>query len=119
MKSNPHITVGTTSNGVAVTLTVDTTDAIVLNGAQVKDLIEELSRRRQERGKSYDKLDAALSPRQKDLRRVSGTPAEFARGIYQCVPGDISMDEARAALDRYIREWNAASSDDAARRPAQ
>jgi hypothetical protein len=53
-------------------------------------------------------LDAVLSPAQKKLRRKHGTPAQFAAAVYNCVPGDISMDEAKAAIEKYSREWSAA-----------
>lgn len=52
---------------------------------------------------------AKLSKAQKALAKRHGTPAEFAKACYECVPGDISMDEARAAIDKYNREWAEAS----------
>ena len=50
-------------------------------------------------------LGEVLSKKQLRLKLKHGTPAEFAVAIYKCVPGDISMDEARAAIDKYNREW--------------
>jgi len=54
-------------------------------------------------------LDAVLSPAQKKLRRKHGTPAQFASAVFGTVPGFCSMDEAKAAIDRYNAEWRAAS----------
>lgn len=34
-----------------------------------------------------------------------GTPPEFAIAVYKAVPSDISMDEARAAIDKYNAEF--------------
>lgn len=50
-------------------------------------------------------ITVALTDRQVELRREHGTPAEFASAVYGSVPGDISMDEARAAIEDYNREW--------------
>jgi hypothetical protein len=50
-----------------------------------------------------------LSAKQIRLKVKHGTPAEFARAVYECVPGDISMDEARAAIEKYNQEWLKAS----------
>jgi len=55
-------------------------------------------------GSKIQKL--SMTPRQRKLSRKHGTPAEFAISVYKCVPGDISMDQARAAVDKYCREWN-------------
>lgn len=51
------------------------------------------------------KREISLTPNQRKLAKKHGTPAEFAQAVYKCVPGDISMDEARAAVDKYNREW--------------
>ena len=48
---------------------------------------------------------AALSKRQMTLAKKHGTPAQFASACYDAVPGYISMDEARAAIEKYNREW--------------
>lgn len=48
---------------------------------------------------------SAMTPRQRILAKKHGTPPDFASSVYKCVPGDISMDEARAAIDKYNREW--------------
>jgi hypothetical protein len=42
---------------------------------------------------------------QRRLANKHGTPAEFAVAVYKCVPGDISMAEARAAVNEYNVEW--------------
>lgn len=49
--------------------------------------------------------EISFSPAQRKLAQKHGTPAEFAQAVYKCVPGDISMDEARAAVEKYNREW--------------
>lgn len=54
-------------------------------------------------------VKAGFTKKQAALVKKHGTPAEFAQAVYRCVPGDISMDEARAAVDKYNREWQAAS----------
>lgn len=53
---------------------------------------------------------SAFTPAQRKLAKKHGTPAEFAAGVYKCVPGDISMDEAREAISKYNREWQAAGA---------
>lgn len=50
----------------------------------------------------------AYTEKQKELRRKHGTPAEFAAKCYAAVPGECSMDEARAAVEKYNQEWEAA-----------
>lgn len=50
-----------------------------------------------------------LTATQKRLKAKHGTPAEFASAVYQAVPGDISMDEAAAAVRKYNQEWAAAA----------
>lgn len=55
------------------------------------------------------KLPLGLTKKQKALVKAYGTPAEFAAAVYKAVPGDISMDEARQAVDNYNREWAAAA----------
>jgi len=50
-------------------------------------------------------LKLVLTPGQKRLKAKYGTPAEFAVACYESVPGHISMDEARAAVEKYNREW--------------
>jgi len=47
----------------------------------------------------------SMTPAQRKLAKKHGTPAEFAAAVYKCVPGDISMYEARAAVEKYNREW--------------
>lgn len=51
-----------------------------------------------------------LSKEQQRLAKKHGTPATFARAVYETVPGWISMDEARAAIEKYNLEWAAASA---------
>ena len=52
--------------------------------------------------------EISLTPKQRKLAKKHGTPAEFAQSVYKTVPGYISMDEARDAVDKYNREWAAA-----------
>lgn len=54
------------------------------------------------------RIKAQLTSGQRRLMKKHGTPAEFAKAVYKCVPGDISMDEAKAAVERYGRDWEAA-----------
>lgn len=56
-----------------------------------------------------DALHHALSREQRRLRKKHGTPAEFATACYAACPGYISMDEARIAIEKYNRQWNAAA----------
>jgi uncharacterized protein YmfQ (DUF2313 family) len=53
-------------------------------------------------------MDMALTEGQKALAKKHGTPAQFAEACYAAVPGDISMDEAKAAIEKYQKEWDAA-----------
>lgn len=46
-----------------------------------------------------------LTAKQKELKEKHGTPAKFAAAVYEAVPGYISMDEAKAAVDKYNAEW--------------
>lgn len=62
------------------------------------------------------KLQISLTPKQRKLAKKHGTPAEFAQAVYKCVPGDISMDEARASVDKYCYEWRLAGMNAAERR---
>jgi hypothetical protein len=50
-------------------------------------------------------LQIPMTRKQKALAKKHGTPAEFAQACYACVPGDISIDEASAAVAKYNREW--------------
>lgn len=50
-----------------------------------------------------------FSDKQKILAARHGTPAEFAAAVYKAVPGYISMDEARRAIEGYSREWEEAA----------
>ena len=52
-----------------------------------------------------------ISNRQRLLMDRSGTPAGFAVAVYELVPGSISMEEARAAIDRYQQEWDDAADE--------
>ena len=42
-----------------------------------------------------------------EKQRAHGTPQEFRRAVIAAI-GEISVDEANAAIDRYEREWEAA-----------
>lgn len=53
-------------------------------------------------------LGETFSKKQLRLKLKHGTPADFARAVYECVPGDISMDEAAAAINKYNQEWQEA-----------
>jgi len=53
-------------------------------------------------------LISALTKGQRKLMEKHGTPAAFAVAVYQCVPGDISMEEARVAVNKYWKEWGEA-----------
>ena len=57
---------------------------------------------------NHRRVQQVFSPKQCKLAKKHGTPAEFAQAVYKAVPGDISMDEARAAVDKYNCEWAAA-----------
>jgi hypothetical protein len=43
-------------------------------------------------------------PTRAELKRNHGTPAEFARAVWNAV-GEISVAEAQAGIERYEREW--------------
>jgi soluble lytic murein transglycosylase-like protein len=43
-----------------------------------------------------------------ELTRRHGTPDKFAIAVYLAVPGVISVDEAKASVEKYRREWEAA-----------
>lgn len=58
-----------------------------------------------------DLITEGLSERQKALLARHGTPAGFAIACYELVPGTISMDEAKAAIEKYQAEWDAASDE--------
>lgn len=62
--------------------------------------------------KAMDDLVATgISDKQKTLMARHGTPAGFAMACYELVPGTISMDEAKAAIEKYQAEWDAASDE--------
>lgn len=48
--------------------------------------------------------DTPSTPGQLALKNRHGTPRAFARSVMACL-GEISLDEARAAIDRYNDEW--------------
>lgn len=49
-----------------------------------------------------------MTTKQAELAKDHGTPAQFAVATYQAVPGTISMDEAREAVEKYSYEWKLA-----------
>ena len=49
-----------------------------------------------------------LTAEQKKLKKAHGDPQKFALGVYQCVPGDISCDEADKAIENYTKKWQKA-----------
>lgn len=51
--------------------------------------------------------DLGLSLGQKKLYRKHGTPSQFAAACYECVPSMVSVVEARAAIEKYNRQWKA------------
>ena len=55
-----------------------------------------------------DLIMEGISERQKELIAKHGTPAGFAQSCYELVPGTISMDEAKTAIEKYQAEWDAA-----------
>jgi len=55
-----------------------------------------------------ERSHASLTKAQNDLAKKHGTPAEFATACYRAVPGEISMDEAAEAVQKYNREWSQA-----------
>lgn len=59
--------------------------------------------------KSRRRLLAGLTKAQRVLAKRHGTPAEFAKACYAAVPEFIGMDEAKAAITKYNREWSQAS----------
>lgn len=52
-------------------------------------------------------LKAGFTKKQAALIKKHGTPAEFAQAVY--ASADISLDEARAAVNKYNSEWQAAT----------
>lgn len=50
--------------------------------------------------------DEAKSSYQQVLRRMHGTPREFARAAVMTI-GEISVDEAKAAIAKYRKRWDA------------
>lgn len=54
---------------------------------------------------------AQLPVKQQELAKLHGTPAEFAVGVYKCVPAMCSMDEARSAVAAYEKEWAVAGGE--------
>ena len=54
-------------------------------------------------------LSSVFSKKQRRLAKKHGTPSEFASAVWQCVPGDISTDEAQAAISKYLKEWDDAA----------
>lgn len=49
-----------------------------------------------------------LTPEQRRLKRLHKTPDEFARDVMECL-GEISLEEANAAVAKYRKEWEAAA----------
>jgi hypothetical protein len=55
-------------------------------------------------------MTSALTPKQRELAKKHGTPAQFAVSVYKTVPEFCSMDEAHAAITKYSREWKLAGA---------
>ena len=53
-------------------------------------------------------IAAPMSSTQVRLLGKHGSPAAFAQACYKAVPDDISMEEARVAVEKYQREWDEA-----------
>jgi hypothetical protein len=49
-----------------------------------------------------------ITEKQKALLSKHGTPAGFAQSCYDLVPVTISVEEARAAVEKYQSEWDEA-----------
>lgn len=49
--------------------------------------------------------DRPLVREQEKMAQKSGTPAQFAGRVTQAI-GEISIDEARTAIQKYLKEWN-------------
>lgn len=49
-----------------------------------------------------------MTAKQAALKAKHGTPAQFARAVYRTI-GEVSADEAKAAIAKYNQEWRAAS----------
>jgi hypothetical protein len=49
--------------------------------------------------------DRPLVREQEKMAQKSGTPAQFADKVTQAI-GEISIDEARTAIRKYLKEWN-------------
>lgn len=58
--------------------------------------------------KPCSRCNTQMTTGQRILYKKHGTSAEFAKACYECVPSDISMDEARAAIEKYNAEWEVA-----------
>lgn len=48
------------------------------------------------------------TPAQVELAEKHGTPVEFGVAVWSACPGDISVDEALTACEKYQKEWDAA-----------
>lgn len=79
------------------------TDYISISGAPGQTLDDSSAMKRR-----FTTADLGLTDAQHELMRKHGTPGQFAAGCYECVPALISMDEAKAAIDKYNRDWGMA-----------
>lgn len=48
---------------------------------------------------------------QQALAKKHGTPADFAKAVYQAVPDHLSMDQASKAVEKYNQEWSEAGTE--------
>jgi len=69
---------------------------------------ETLGFSRQYVGRLVEKFQWRLTAKQRALMEKHGNPAEFAVSCYKAVPGMVSMEEARIAIDKYSQEWEEA-----------
>ncbi len=44
----------------------------------------------------------------REMKKEYGTPEEFEKACNEAVPGEISVDEANLAIEKYKKEWAAA-----------
>jgi hypothetical protein len=51
-------------------------------------------------------ITSGISKKQTELMQRHGTPSGFAIACYELVPGTISMDEAKVAVEKYQKEWD-------------
>lgn len=68
----------------------------------IRTMVRVAREKGQEWARSYP--DKPKTKKQRQLAKEKGTPAEFADKCLAAL-GEISWDEAQAAVDRYLKEW--------------